>query len=194
MDLSSCVNFIESYILFNLSMIFIKKHAFFKWPQPTNSSFKGGHDLLRKLDMPNRCILREVSHLIHHTHPWSHNHTDDCGCVRMPSTITPRLFQWQYFCAYVLWVLDITVVITTFVIVWCLSEAEGKLLTASCKAFVSPNCYQTTYLHCDSLLLKWSICLVWFSAISTIVCYLMPNPFLYIQRVLFQPIQFNLSK
>ena len=35
--------------------------------------------------------------------------------------------------------------------------------------------------------------MVWFYGISTIVCYLMPNPFLYIYTVLFQTIQFNIS-
>ena len=35
--------------------------------------------------------------------------------------------------------------------------------------------------------------LVWFYGISTIVGYLMPNPFLYMYAVLFQIIQFNLS-
>ena len=35
--------------------------------------------------------------------------------------------------------------------------------------------------------------LIWFYGISTIVGYLMPNPFLYIKTVLFQTIQFNLS-
>ena len=35
--------------------------------------------------------------------------------------------------------------------------------------------------------------LIWFYGISTIVGYLMPKSFLYIETVLFQPIQFNMS-
>ena len=35
-------------------------------------------------------------------------------------------------------------------------------------------------------------CLVWFYGISTIIGYLMPNPFLYIQTVLFQAVQFSI--
>ena len=35
--------------------------------------------------------------------------------------------------------------------------------------------------------------LVWFYGISTIKVYLMPNPFLYNQTVLFQTIQFSIS-
>ena len=35
--------------------------------------------------------------------------------------------------------------------------------------------------------------LVWFYGISTIVGYLMPNPFLYISTVLFQTFQFSIS-
>ena len=35
--------------------------------------------------------------------------------------------------------------------------------------------------------------LVWFHGISTIVGYLMPNPFLYILTVMFQAIQFSIS-
>ena len=36
--------------------------------------------------------------------------------------------------------------------------------------------------------------LVCFYSTSTIIGYLMPNPFLYIQTVLFQTIQFSISK
>ena len=42
----------------------------------------------------------------------------------------------------------------------------------------------------DNLVL---FCLVWFYSISTIVGYLMPNPFFYIETVLFQTIQFSTS-
>ena len=34
---------------------------------------------------------------------------------------------------------------------------------------------------------------MWFYGISTIECYLMPNPLLHIETVLFQTIQFSLS-
>ena len=40
---------------------------------------------------------------------------------------------------------------------------------------------------------RFRLCLVWFSGISTIVGYLMPNPFLYVLTVLFQTIQFSKS-
>ena len=40
---------------------------------------------------------------------------------------------------------------------------------------------------------KFCFGLVWFYVIPTIVGYLMPNPFLCIQTVLFQTIQFNIS-
>ena len=36
--------------------------------------------------------------------------------------------------------------------------------------------------------------LIWFYGISIIVGYLMPNPFLYIKTVLYQKIQFNISR
>ena len=36
-------------------------------PEPINSSFNGSHNLLRKFDTSNRCVLQEVSHLVHHS-------------------------------------------------------------------------------------------------------------------------------
>ena len=54
------------HTLTSSSAIICLRWASFTVSQLINSPFNGGHNLLKKLDLPNRCILQEVSHLAHY--------------------------------------------------------------------------------------------------------------------------------
>ena len=63
--------------------------------------------------------------------------------------------------------------------------------TICSKQHVSILC--CSHLDFSQLVLSAPFGLVWFYGTSTIVGYLMPNPFLYIQTFLYQTIQFSIS-
>ena len=134
-----------------------------KWdktrPQHINFSFNGSHNLSRKLDTPNRFVLREVSHFIH-------DHTDDSGgenvfdeffFVEVEGTLLVTILPC--LCSAGPWHFQHHHHLCHYLILYFLMQVANHL-TALCKALVSPNHYQMTYLYCDSLLLKWLICVM----------------------------------